>query len=105
MAEGTVAALKADNEEKDKLIRTLFELVEGRKTIDSDHNESIEGEGTCDAVRVNHDELTRANVEGNAFDKDLDAMYDAAKRTGEEDRASEDNEEDRALNNSEEGRR
>lgn len=35
--------------------------------------------------------LTRANVEGNGFDKDLDVMYDAAKRTGEEDRALEDN--------------
>lgn len=46
--------------------------------------------------------LTRANVEGNGFDKDLDVVYDAAKRTGEEDRALEENEEDRALNDSEE---
>lgn len=38
--------------------------------------------------------LTRANVEGNGFDKDLDVVYDAAKRTGEEDRALNDSEEE-----------
>lgn len=67
VAEGTFSALKVDNEEKDKLIRTLFKLVEARKTIEPDHNESIKGEGTCVTVRINHDEFDTSKCRGKWF--------------------------------------
>lgn len=67
MVEGTVAALKADNEEKDKLIRTLFELVEARKIVDPDHNASSKGEGTSVTVKVNHDAFDTSKCRGRWF--------------------------------------